>query len=207
MKKIGFLSFGHWTPSSQSQTRSASDALLQSIDLAVAAEELGADGAYFRVHHFARQLGSPFPLLAAVGARTGAETAQTGAQTAKTASELAQTKAEQAAQAGGFVVSPTTDVSGTLDLSSIARNTIAHRRVVGNITGINLPTAAYDGQMITLVLTQDATGSRTLALPATILTAYGLDPVLSTAPGSIDVLHLWRDGVRWWGFVGAYGGA
>ncbi len=70
MKQIGFLSFGHWTPSPQSQTRSAADALLQSIDLAVAAEELGADGAYFRVHHFARQLGSPFPLLAAIGART-----------------------------------------------------------------------------------------------------------------------------------------
>ncbi|MGO2569969.1 MAG: LLM class flavin-dependent oxidoreductase [Serratia proteamaculans] len=70
MKKIGFLSFGHWTPSSQSGTRSAGDALLQSIDLAVAAEELGADGAYFRVHHFARQLGSPFPLLAAIGAKT-----------------------------------------------------------------------------------------------------------------------------------------
>ncbi|MCW2847495.1 MAG: luciferase family protein [Marmoricola sp.] len=70
MKNIGFLSFGHWTPSPQSQTRTASDALLQSIDLAVAAEELGADGAYFRVHHFARQLASPFPLLAAIGART-----------------------------------------------------------------------------------------------------------------------------------------
>lgn len=59
MKKIGFLSFGHWTPSPQSGTRTAADALLQSIDLAVAAEELGADGAYFRVHHFARQLASP----------------------------------------------------------------------------------------------------------------------------------------------------
>ncbi|MDG3578313.1 LLM class flavin-dependent oxidoreductase [Rhizobium sp. YJ-22] len=70
MKKIGFLSFGHWTPSPQSGTRSASDTLLQSIDLAVAAEQLGVDGAYFRVHHFARQLASPFPLLAAVGART-----------------------------------------------------------------------------------------------------------------------------------------
>jgi luciferase-like monooxygenase len=52
--QIGFLSFGHWTPSPHSQTRSASDALLQSIELAVAAEELG----------------SPFPLLAAVGAKT-----------------------------------------------------------------------------------------------------------------------------------------
>lgn len=69
-KSIGFLSFGHWTPSPQSGTRSAADALLQSIELAIAAEELGADGAYFRVHHFARQLGSPFPLLAAIGART-----------------------------------------------------------------------------------------------------------------------------------------
>ena len=70
MKRIGFLSFGHWSDSPYSQVRSGSDALLQSIELAVAAEELGADGAYFRVHHFARQLASPFPLLAAVGART-----------------------------------------------------------------------------------------------------------------------------------------
>lgn len=69
-KKIGFLSFGHWTPSPHSQTRSGADALQQSIDLAVAAEELGVDGAYVRVHHFARQLASPFPLLAAMGART-----------------------------------------------------------------------------------------------------------------------------------------
>ena len=70
MKKIGFLSFGHWSDADGSKVRTASDALLQSIELAVAVEELGADGAYFRVHHFARQLGSPFPLLAAVGART-----------------------------------------------------------------------------------------------------------------------------------------
>ncbi len=70
MKKIGFLSFGHWTDAYGSSVRSAADSLLQSIELAVAAEQLGVDGAYFRVHHFARQLGSPFPLLAAVGART-----------------------------------------------------------------------------------------------------------------------------------------
>ena len=70
MKKIGFLSFGHWAPSPGSMTASASDALLQSIDLAVEAEKLGADGAYFRVHHFARQLAAPFPLLAAAGAKT-----------------------------------------------------------------------------------------------------------------------------------------
>jgi alkanesulfonate monooxygenase SsuD/methylene tetrahydromethanopterin reductase-like flavin-dependent oxidoreductase (luciferase family) len=69
-KKIGFLSFGHWQPVPGSLTQTAQDALLQSIDLAVAAEELGLDGAFFRVHHFARQLASPFPLLSAIASRT-----------------------------------------------------------------------------------------------------------------------------------------
>jgi alkanesulfonate monooxygenase SsuD/methylene tetrahydromethanopterin reductase-like flavin-dependent oxidoreductase (luciferase family) len=70
MKKIGFLSFGHWAKHPAYRTRTASDTLLQSIDLAVAAEQIGLDGAYFRVHHFAAQLASPFPLLAAIGAKT-----------------------------------------------------------------------------------------------------------------------------------------
>lgn len=70
MKKIGFLSFGHWANHPSYQTRTAGDTLLQSIDLAVAAEEIGLDGAYFRVHHFATQLASPFPLLSAIGAKT-----------------------------------------------------------------------------------------------------------------------------------------
>jgi alkanesulfonate monooxygenase SsuD/methylene tetrahydromethanopterin reductase-like flavin-dependent oxidoreductase (luciferase family) len=70
MKKIGFLSFGHWSDHPSYKTRSAADTLLQSIDLAVAAEEIGLDSAYFRVHHFAAQLASPFPLLSAIGAKT-----------------------------------------------------------------------------------------------------------------------------------------
>lgn len=69
-KKIGFLSFGHWRDVEGSQTRSAADALLQTIDLAQAAEDVGIDGAFVRVHHFERQLASPFPLLAAIAART-----------------------------------------------------------------------------------------------------------------------------------------
>ncbi|MBE9583465.1 LLM class flavin-dependent oxidoreductase [Mucilaginibacter sp. JRF] len=70
MKKIGFLSFGHWSNHPAYKTQTGGDTLLQSIDLAVAAEQLGLDGAYFRVHHFARQLASPFPLLSAIGAKT-----------------------------------------------------------------------------------------------------------------------------------------
>lgn len=68
--RLGFLTFGHWR--SDTATPTAADALLQTIELAVAAEELGIDGAYLRVHHFARQLASPFPLLAAMAARTTA---------------------------------------------------------------------------------------------------------------------------------------
>ena len=68
-KKIGFLSFGAWHPSG-GLTHTGGDALRQTVDLAVAAEELGIDGAFVRVHHFARQLSSPFPLLAAIGIRT-----------------------------------------------------------------------------------------------------------------------------------------
>ncbi|WP_433305891.1 LLM class flavin-dependent oxidoreductase [Actinoplanes sp. CA-030573] len=69
-KKIGFLSFGHWRNVAGSQTRTAADALLQTIELAEAAEDLGVDGAFVRVHHYERQLASPFPLLAAIAART-----------------------------------------------------------------------------------------------------------------------------------------
>src|SRR5919205_1934149 len=68
-KKIGFLSFGAWHPGG-GMTRTGGDALRQTVELAVAAEEIGIDGAFLRVHHFARQLASPFPLLAAIGART-----------------------------------------------------------------------------------------------------------------------------------------
>ncbi|MGZ4176682.1 MAG: LLM class flavin-dependent oxidoreductase [Solirubrobacteraceae bacterium] len=70
VKRIGFLSFGHWQPVPSSHTHTAQDALRQTIELAEAAEEIGIDGAFVRVHHFARQLASPFPLLSAIAART-----------------------------------------------------------------------------------------------------------------------------------------
>ncbi|WP_245599434.1 LLM class flavin-dependent oxidoreductase [Embleya scabrispora] len=69
-KKIAFLTFGHWRDEPGSHTRTAADALLQTIDLAQAAEDIGIDGAYVRIHHWQRQLASPFPLPAAIAART-----------------------------------------------------------------------------------------------------------------------------------------
>src|ERR1700721_921369 len=59
MKKIGFLWFGHWTPSSQSQTRAAPDTLLHSIDLGGAAETPGAgDMRYENPMYMAEDAGS-----------------------------------------------------------------------------------------------------------------------------------------------------
>src|SRR6059058_547607 len=68
-KRIGFLSFGAWHPGG-GMTHTGADALQQTVELAVAAEQIGIDGAFVRVHHFARQLSSPFPLLAAIGVKT-----------------------------------------------------------------------------------------------------------------------------------------
>jgi alkanesulfonate monooxygenase SsuD/methylene tetrahydromethanopterin reductase-like flavin-dependent oxidoreductase (luciferase family) len=78
MKRIGFLSFGHYQDVPGSVVRTARHALVQSIELAVAAEEVGVDGAFVRVHHFAPQLASPFPLLAAIAARTSSIEMGTG---------------------------------------------------------------------------------------------------------------------------------
>lgn len=70
MRRVGFLSFGWWSESPGSVVRTARDMLLDTVDLAVAAEEAGLDGAWIRVHHFDDNLSSPFPVLAAMATRT-----------------------------------------------------------------------------------------------------------------------------------------
>lgn len=68
-KKIGFLSFGFWQPE-HSVVKTAKQSYEESVQLAVEAEKLGVDGAWFRVHHFADQIGTPYPLMAAIAAKT-----------------------------------------------------------------------------------------------------------------------------------------
>src|SRR5690606_10018074 len=70
MKAFGFLSFGHYADVPGSVTRTAGDMLRQTIEIAEGADELGVNGAYTRVHHWARQAASPIPLLTAMAART-----------------------------------------------------------------------------------------------------------------------------------------
>ncbi len=68
-KKIGFLSFGFWQKQN-SVVKTAQQSYAESVQLAVEAEKLGIDGAWFRVHHFADQIGTPYPLMAAIAAKT-----------------------------------------------------------------------------------------------------------------------------------------
>ncbi|MFA5606052.1 MAG: LLM class flavin-dependent oxidoreductase [Leucobacter sp.] len=70
MRAFGFLSFGHYGPVPGSRVPTARDMLQQTIELAEGADEIGVNGAYVRVHHFARQAASPIPLLTAMAART-----------------------------------------------------------------------------------------------------------------------------------------
>ncbi|NTV39569.1 MAG: LLM class flavin-dependent oxidoreductase [Demequinaceae bacterium] len=70
MKNVGFLSFGWWSRSPGSMVRTPSELMSDTIALAEAAEEAGMDGAWIRIHHFEQNTSSPFPLLAAMGART-----------------------------------------------------------------------------------------------------------------------------------------
>lgn len=69
-KKLGFLSFGHWAEVPGSRVPNAAESLHQAIDLAVGAEDIGLDGAFFRVHHFDQQQATPYPLLSAIAAKT-----------------------------------------------------------------------------------------------------------------------------------------
>lgn len=70
MEKFGFLSFGHYGNVQGSRVRTAGDMLKQTIEIAEGADEIGVNGAYVRVHHFAKQAASPVPLLTAMAART-----------------------------------------------------------------------------------------------------------------------------------------
>ncbi len=70
MLNIGFLSFGWWSSAPGSRVRTPGDLMHDTIRLAEAAEDAGMDGAWIRIHHFEQNTSSPFPLLAAMGART-----------------------------------------------------------------------------------------------------------------------------------------
>lgn len=97
--------------------------------------------------------------------------------------------------------------SAAVDLSSYtASDTNIHATLTANITGITLPTVTAD-TVLTLVLTQDSTGSRTVAWPAAVKWSHGSKPMQSggsdITASSTNIIQLWYTGSIWVGSVSA----
>jgi len=87
--------------------------------------------------------------------------------------------------AAPVALTPGTNVS--VDLNSGINFTLA---MGGNYT-LDNPTNAKPGQTGVIEITQDGTGGRTLAYGTNYKFAGGVDPVLSTAAGAVDLLTYW----------------
>ncbi|MGZ4663581.1 MAG: hypothetical protein ACXV5Q_00645 [Frankiaceae bacterium] len=78
--------------------------------------------------------------------------------------------------------------------------TVSRITLTANCT-LTFPTAVA-GKSFTLVLVQDATGTRTVTWPGTVKWAGGTAPTLTTTASKTDVLtFLCADGTNWFGFL------
>ena len=87
------------------------------------------------------------------------------------------------------------DVTGTIDLTNLTKQSFIHCRLVGN-TKVTLPANPTVGMRVNFEVLQNATGGYTLTFNNTV-TSSGITSVISSAANSLsEVICLW-DGVRW----------
>lgn len=105
-------------------------------------------------------------------------------------------------------VSTPVSSAGTLTIDLTAGN-VAEVTLTENVTTLNLnnPPATGKAGSLTMILKQDATGSRTVTWPASVKWAGGTAPTLSTAASSIDVLTFVTidAGTTWYAFLAGGG--
>ena len=77
---------------------------------------------------------------------------------------------------------------------------VATLSMSGNAT-LSTPTNMASGGTYYIIITQDSTGSRILSFGSNFKWAYGVVPILSTAPNSIDVLTFISDGTYMYGIL------
>lgn len=94
----------------------------------------------------------------------------------------------------------TTANTGTAYTVANTAASILDLTLTGNCV-LTFPTPAAGGQF-TLLLKQDATGSRTVTWPSTVRWAGGTAPTLTATAGRTDVVTFLSDGTYWLGFVG-----
>lgn len=96
----------------------------------------------------------------------------------------------------------TNSASGAAPNLDLSAGSVQDVTLTANATlTISNPPATGKGYGVTLILRQDATGSRTLTWPTSIKWAGGAAPVISTAANSIDVYTFYttNGGVTWLG--------
>lgn len=86
-------------------------------------------------------------------------------------------------------------VAWDLDAAPLAKVTLGGNRTLSN------PTNMHDGGSYILRITQDGTGTRTLAYGSAYKWPGGTDPVLSTAAGAIDIITFVSDGTSMFGVI------
>lgn len=122
-------------------------------------------------------------------------------------SSVVMTANERTALASLSANNSYTASSGSGAWALAVNNSATFRRTLTGATTIDLSSATPSDLTrvvtLTLVLVQDATGSRAVTWTG-IKWSYGMPPMLSTVPASIDVVTLmWAGG--WLGFVSGLG--
>ena len=104
-----------------------------------------------------------------------------------------------------MTVSSATQGGGTVPLAaSGTRSKYLIRTLTDNVTSTLGNGTAGVAYTCTLEVRQDATGGRTIAFANTnIRLPYGAQPVLSTAPGAVDIIQLLWTGPYWVVLCGA----
>ena len=92
----------------------------------------------------------------------------------------------------------TTLTDGSSIAWNLATNQVCSVTLGGNRTLSN-PTNLKDGGHYTLIVRQDATGSRTLAFGSAYKWPGGTAPTLSTGANDVDILHFVSDGTNMYG--------
>ena len=102
------------------------------------------------------------------------------------------------------LVTGPSNATGTITLTEANLPSTRLYTLTGNTTFV-LPTPAATparSGTITLVLTQDATGNRTVTWPAAVKWPDGIAQQPAVAANSVSVIHLLWTGAAWYGLVG-----
>jgi hypothetical protein len=104
---------------------------------------------------------------------------------------------------GGDALATNATATGAVTLN-LASGNVHNVTLTGNTTFTFSGAAVGAARSFTLILRQDATGSRSVTWPASVKWAGAIAPTVSTAASKVDVLSFVTvdGGTTWLGFVG-----